>query len=231
MASLDRRRIDRSLTCPWRIIAALIGLMLLLSLVARGSGTLALDARTTAFVQDLDGPVFSAFAAIGNAIGYFRIALPLWALAAIATAASRRWRELAFLIVLLALRGAATVLKAIFDSPRPTAEIAELVGMYEGLGFPSGHSMTASVTVGGMAFVALRMFHSRGARYGLAVVWIVCVTLTAFARIWVGAHWLTDTVGGTLVGATIVLVSANLSALIDARRTATHRSTMAPNSG
>ena len=231
MASLDRRRIDRSLTCPWRIIAALIGLVLVLSLVARGSGTLALDARTTAFLQDLDGPVFSALAAVGNAIGYFRIALPLWALAAIATAASRRWRELAFLIVLLALRGAATVLKAIFDSPRPTAEVAELVGMHEGLGFPSGHSVTASVAVGGIAFLALRMFHSQGARYGLAVIWIACVTVTAFARIWVGAHWLTDTVGGTLVGATIVLVSANLSALIDARRTATHRSTIVSNSG
>lgn len=231
MASLDQHCTDRSLTCPWRVIAALVGLVLVLSLVARGSGTLALDARTTAFLQDLDGPFFEALAALGNAIGNIRVVLPLAALAAIAAASTKRSRELAFVIVLLILRGMATVLKGVFDSPRPTAEVAELVGTHEGLGFPSGHAVTASVAVGGIVFLALRMFRSRGALFAFALAWILCVTLTAFARIWVGAHWLTDTVGGTLVGATIVLVSANLSALIDALGTATRRSTIVSNSG
>lgn len=49
---------------------------------------------------------------------------------------------------------------------------------------------------------------------------MICVTLTGYARVWVGAHWLTDTIGGTMIGATIVLVSANLSALIAPRRAA-----------
>lgn len=202
------------LTCPWPIIVALLGVAIVLSIFTRGSGTLWIDARATSFVQDLDGPFFSGLAAAGNAIGYFRIALPLWAFAAIASTASRRWQELAFLIALLLLRGVATILKGMFDSPRPTAEVAELVGTHEGLGFPSGHAVTGSVAVGGIAFLALRIDSSRRARVALALVWIICVALTAYARIWVGAHWLTDTIGGILVGATIVLVSANLSALL-----------------
>ncbi len=218
MDALESRRTVSSLTCPWLLIAVLLGIVLILSLFARGSSTLWIDARTTSIVQDLDGPEFSAIAAVGNAIGYFRIALPLWALAAIGAALTRRRRELAFLIVLLSLRGAATILKGVFDSPRPTAKVAELVGTHEGLGFPSGHSVTASVAVGGAAFLALRMASSGRARITVAFVWTACVTLTAFARIWVGAHWLTDTIGGTLVGATIVLISANLSVLVGATR-------------
>ncbi len=204
-----------ALTSPWPVIAVLLGMVLVLSLFARGSGTLWIDARTTGFVQDLDGSVFSAIAAVGNAIGYFRIALPLWALATIGAALARRRRALAFLIILLALRGAATILKGVFDSPRPTAEVAELVGTHEGLGFPSGHSVTASVAVGGVAFLALQTVSSRRARFTAVFVWTICVMLTGFARIWVGAHWLTDTIGGTLVGGAIVLISANLSARVD----------------
>ena len=211
----DPRRTNPSLTCPWSIIGVLLAAALILALVARGPGTLWIDARTTSFVQDLDGPLFSGIAAVGNAIGYVRIAVPLWVAATIASAARRRWREVTFLIVLLGLRGGATVLKGLFDSPRPTAEVAELIGTHDGLGFPSGHSVTAAVTVGGIAFLMLRVASSREARTSVALVWIGCVTLTAFGRIWVGAHWLTDTIGGTLIGAVIVLLSANLSAIID----------------
>jgi undecaprenyl-diphosphatase len=215
MDAAESRRPDAPLTCPWPIIAVLLGAVLILSFLARGPGTFRIDARTTSFVQDLDGPLFSALAAVGNAIGYSLIAVPLWAVATIASIALKRRRELAFLIAVLILRGGATILKGLFDSPRPTAEVAELVGTHEGLGFPSGHSVTAAVAVGGIAFLTLRVASWRDAWMIAALAFMACVTLTAFARIWVGAHWLTDTIGGTLVGTTIVLVSANLSAIID----------------
>lgn len=216
MTSPGRHRSAPSLTCPWSLIVALITLVGILSLLAHGSGTLSVDTLTTDWVQSLDRPVFSALADLGNGIGNFRIALPLWAMAAVAATALKRRRELVFLIVLLSLRGAATILKGVFASPRPTSEVAELVGTHEGLGFPSGHAVTASVAVGGIVFLALRHAPSRSVRLALVLTWCVCVALTAYARIWVGAHWLTDTIGGTLVGAAIVLVSANVSALVDA---------------
>lgn len=219
-AGLNRCQTVRSRTCPWRVVGLLVGLVLVLALVARGSTTLRIDAETTVRVQNLDGAFFSALADLGNAIGDVRIALPLAVLAAIVAAVTKSWRELAFLIVLMLLRGSATILKDLLDSPRPTAAVAEIVGTYEGLGFPSGHSVTSSVAVGGGVFLALRMAATRSAHVALALGWMICVTLTGYARVWVGAHWLTDTIGGTMIGATIVLVSANLSTLIAPRRAA-----------
>lgn len=217
MATPDRRRADPALTCPWSIVGVLVAFVAVLSVFARGSGTLAVDAETTRLVQDLDGSFFSALADIGNALGYIRFALTLVAILIVLAAASKRWRDLVFLILLLALRGAGNVFKELLDSPRPTANVADVASAFEGLGFPSGHAMTSSVAAGGIVFLLLHRASSSLTRLSLALLWLLCVTLTAFARIWFGAHWLTDTIGGTAIGAVIVLVSANLTALIVSR--------------
>jgi len=217
MAVPDRRRSVPDLTFPWSIIGILAVSSIVLAGVARGSGTLWIDARATGFVQGLDGRGFSIVADIGNTLGESRYAGILLAILIALTIITKRWRDLTFLVVLLALRSAGTVLKGLIDSPRPTSDVAEAVRAFDGFGFPSGHSLTSAVAVGGIVFLALRCKNSPAVRLTLAVAWLLCVTLTAFARIWVGAHWLTDTVGGTVIGVAIVLLSANLSALATSR--------------
>lgn len=215
MADSDRRCHRPDLTCSWNLIGTLAAVVLVLAMFARGTGTLWVDARATERVQELDGAVFAFLADVGNALGESGYAIILVAILILLAAITKRRRELIFLAFLLGLRGLGTVLKGLFHSPRPTSDVAEVVRAYDGLGFPSGHSLTSSVAAGGIVFLALRQRNSPAVRFALALAWLVCITLTAFARIWVGAHWLTDTIGGTVIGLLIVLLSANLSAVVD----------------
>jgi undecaprenyl-diphosphatase len=226
MTTTDRHRHAPNLTCPWSVIGALIAFVIVLAVFAQGSGTLLIDARATALTQALDGSVFSVIADVGNLLGESRYAVTLVVTLVALTAITRSWREMAFLVFVLAFRGTGTVLKGVIDSPRPTSDVAEVVRAFDGLGFPSGHSMTSSAAAGGIVFLTLRQRDSRKVRLVLACVWILCVSLTAFARIWGGAHWLTDTIGGTTIGAVIVLLSANLSSLVATRRAQPHESTV-----
>ena len=93
-----------------------------------------------------------------------------------------------------------------------------MVGSFEALGYPSGHVTTAAVTLGSIVWLIPRLLPAFDMRVPLIAVWAVGVAAAAWARIWYGAHWFTDTVGGALVGTVIVLVAANLSAIVTARR-------------
>ncbi|MER6350188.1 phosphatase PAP2 family protein [Streptomyces sp. NPDC001595] len=70
--------------------------------------------------------------------------------------------------------------------------------------FPSGHAMTATVVCG----LLLWLLH----RHGVSrVVWrtavtaaVVSVAGVGLTRVWLGVHWLSDVVGGWLLGAALV---------------------------
>lgn len=206
-----------SLTAPWGVMATLVLLAFGLSLVARGDTTLAIDRGATIAVQRLDGEPWRTLAWIGNGLGANPFSVGL-ALALLAGSLLRRdARDASFLSILLVLRLTATLLKGLFDSPRPTSDVAELVGTFDGLGFPSGHATSAATLLGGLGFLALRHVRWSGVVPVVTLVTAAGIALTGFARIWVGAHWLTDVIGGALYGLVIVLLAANLSALV-ARR-------------
>lgn len=74
--------------------------------------------------------------------------------------------------------------------------------------FPSGHAMTAVVSCGLLVWL-LRLYGAgpvaRGAVLAVAVVSAVGVAAT---RVYLGVHWLTDVVGGSLLGVAVVALSA-----------------------
>jgi undecaprenyl-diphosphatase len=73
--------------------------------------------------------------------------------------------------------------------------------------FPSGHAMTAMVVCG----LLLWLLHTSGVgrtlfRTVLAVA-VVSVVGVGLTRVWLGVHWVTDVLGGWLMGATLVAVA------------------------
>ncbi|MFJ3439272.1 phosphatase PAP2 family protein [Streptomyces cyaneofuscatus] len=70
--------------------------------------------------------------------------------------------------------------------------------------FPSGHAMTAVVSCGLLLWL-LRLYRARPALWaGAVAVAVVSVIGVAVTRVYLGVHWLTDVVGGTLLGAAVV---------------------------
>ncbi|MFF9689556.1 phosphatase PAP2 family protein [Streptomyces sp. NPDC014623] len=73
--------------------------------------------------------------------------------------------------------------------------------------FPSGHVMTAAVTCGLLLWL-LRLHGSQPPLWwGSLVLAVISVAGVALTRVYLGVHWLSDVVGGTLLGGTVVALS------------------------
>jgi undecaprenyl-diphosphatase len=129
----------------------------------------------------------------------------LLALAAVATAllARRRaWTDITFLLASFA--GAAilnALAKAAIARPRPLFHDPSLV--FRTHSFPSGHTMGTTAVCTALAIVI-----ARRTRYGPPAIAAAAamIGLIAASRIYLGAHYVSDVVGGVLLGIAWVLV-------------------------
>jgi membrane-associated phospholipid phosphatase len=202
------------LVAPWWVVAVLAGLFVVLAIVTRGPNTLRIDANVTSWIQRRSTWWGEPLASFGNVIGESPVAIAFLVVALAVGIYVRHWREVWFLLLAALGRLLGTFLKEMFDSPRPDASRATLHEAFDGFGFPSGHATTASVAAGALAYLLARQVTNRSIHIALGGLWIAAMASTAFARVWYGAHWFSDTLGGALYGMVVVLLAANLSLLI-----------------
>ncbi|MDR2502186.1 MAG: phosphatase PAP2 family protein [Oscillospiraceae bacterium] len=154
----------------------------------------ALDERLFSALTARRAPFFSALMVTVSRIGDSGA---IWLAAAAAMLLFRRTRK-AGAVTLLAL-GLCTlvntvIIKNIVMRPRPyevLANITTLVPLPADSSFPSGHTAAAFAC-------ALAIYHSRGAKYGVAALFFAA--LTALSRVYVGVHYPSDVLSGALVG-------------------------------
>ncbi len=109
----------------------------------------------------------------------------------------RAWRTAAYWLVAIAGASALnTAIKVALHRARPT-EL--LYTGWSAFSFPSGHSTINLVLYGFLAFLVVR--HGRPAwRLPIAAGSACLVFLIAFSRLYLGAHWLSDVLGGLAFG-------------------------------
>ena len=112
----------------------------------------------------------------------------------------RPWSAAFFLTAEAASAGAVQVLKHVFGRARPE----DIIVISDYGSFPSGHVANAAT----LAAAAVILFP----RLWVLLVGIAWVLLMALSRTALHAHWLSDTLGGALVGVGVVLVLAGLFA-------------------
>jgi undecaprenyl-diphosphatase len=109
------------------------------------------------------------------------------------------WRPLA---VLAAAYGGAValsqVVKVLVARPRPPAALA--IGQFGGFAFPSGHATQATVAWGALAALAAAGASRWSARVGIGAGAVAIIVVVGISRLYLGAHWLTDVVGGFALG-------------------------------
>lgn len=112
-------------------------------------------------------------------------------------------------------------LKAAVDRERP--QWTDPVDSANFAAFPSGHAMTAVVTCGLLLWL-LRLYGAGPGLWGTALaVAVVSAIGVAATRVYLGVHWLTDVVGGALLGVAVVALSAAGYARYTAPREGSHR--------
>jgi undecaprenyl-diphosphatase len=90
------------------------------------------------------------------------------------------------------------LLKWLISKPRPTLR---------GYGFPSGHVFAATVFVVVAVYLLWSLEAPRRWQRAARAIGIIFVTLVGYSRIYVNAHWLSDVVGGFLVGIAFALAA------------------------
>lgn len=144
-------------------------------------------------------------------LGYARDLLFVYAIAGVALVLThpRDLPALAFLAVAqVGSQLVSTALKDVFKRERPERWLKrhELSA-----GYPSGHATTATVTYAGIAFVLLVPVDASIAvpvRDGIAFLGLGLAAGIIWSRLALGAHFLSDVIGGMLLGsATLSLVA------------------------
>lgn len=159
---------------------------------------------------------------VGSPVGWWIVLTPvfLWLL----------WRRLPRLAVFLAVTALGSSLlnrlvKVLVDRARP--HLADPVAAAAGQSFPSGHTQSATVGCGILVLIFLPLVAPR-ARAWLPFAAALVVGLIGFSRIALGVHFLSDVVGGFVVGTAWLLA---MTAAFSAWRREEHKPPVDPTQG
>jgi membrane-associated phospholipid phosphatase len=130
----------------------------------------------------------------------------------------RRLMALVWLIALFATSLLNGGLKDTFGRPRPEFRDASI--NERSYSFPSGHSMGAAIAFGLLAYFLVLALSDRREKIAVVILATALVLAIGFSRIYLGAHYFSDVVGGLAVGG--AWLSVCISAVEVARRRARH---------
>jgi glycosyltransferase involved in cell wall biosynthesis/membrane-associated phospholipid phosphatase len=190
---------------PVPISVALLVLGVVVGFAARSSAWTAVDMSVSGVVQSVRGPWPTAMAhvlnvAFGNAAGAILVA----ALVAAVTVWRRRRAARRVLVVVAAGWGVSLLIKVLVARPRPPASHALVQGLGPG-SFPSGHvCLTLAVAVA----AALLAWKTRW-RWPVVVAGGLLVAGQMLARVYLGAHYPTDTIASVIVAPAAIHLATN----------------------
>ena len=192
-------RVARRVQRRWWVVSALgaIGVVLLLGVVITArAGSLGIDEEFMGELVEHRSPFWQAPALVFNVIGAGVIGVfvvPL-GVGAVLLLRRRPWAALYWIASCALSAGVVQVIKHTFGRARPE----EILVVSDYGSFPSGHTANAATLA-----VVLGVILRRAWVWGAGVVYTVAMLLS---RTYLGAHWLTDTVGGLLIGAGVAVV-------------------------
>jgi membrane-associated phospholipid phosphatase len=155
-----------------------------------------LDLAVFRFLQGLRTQTLDRLMIGITEMGSVGVMLPLVIVVAAWLAWRRSWRTAGYWLAVTAFAEVLVqLLKFTTGRDRP---IDLYVGV-ERFSFPSGHAVLSTVILGFMAFLLSRR-QPPPIRLLLGAGTTIAVTLIAFSRLYLGAHWLSDVIGGISLG-------------------------------
>ena len=171
----------------------------LLVIVVAGGEPLAIDLRVQEVMFALRNPLADRMLAALASLGDAQVLGPASAAALLWLIWRRRWMASAHWLAALAFGFVLTTwLEAAIVMPRPETAVA-------GFGFPSVAVTMTTIAFGFFAVLIARELPGRDRIWPWLVAGVT-VAAVGFARLYFGAHWLSDIVGGVLLGVVWLLV-------------------------
>jgi membrane-associated phospholipid phosphatase len=170
-------------------------------------GTTPFDQQVTAAIQEFHSPARDRAMRAMTFLGGHSFLLPATiVVVALLFFRDRRVSALLFAGVVVGGLLLETVLKIVYHRARPA--LWEALVTEKTYSFPSGHATMATLFYGAGAAVILHVSRRQVVRAAALSVATLVILAVAYSRIYLGAHWTTDVVGGMLIGFFWVVVCA-----------------------
>ncbi|TQL48790.1 undecaprenyl-diphosphatase [Homoserinimonas aerilata] len=191
----------RKVSRRWPLISALVAVALAAALgvvisVRAGNLPLGFDEEWASEVLENRGIWFDAPALFMNWLGGGLVGVLVVPLGTVAVLCLLRrfWAALFFAIAAAASAGLVQLLKGLLHRPRPE----DIMVIADAGSFPSGHVANAATLAVTLAIIVGRVWvWAAGAAY---------TVLMMLSRTYLGAHWLSDTIGGLLIGVGVAVI-------------------------
>ena len=155
------------------------------------------DVPIATFIQSVNwGPLVYPMELINISAGIWQVLIGAVAVVALFIVERRAgW----LLLIGSISSGLDNMIKLVIMRPRPPADLVHILNPTTGFSFPSGHAVF-------FTWLSFMLAFSLAPRLALRVrpiLWIsaaIVIALTCLARVWAGAHWPSDVLGGVLLG-------------------------------
>jgi membrane-associated phospholipid phosphatase len=155
------------------------------------------DLPVAKFIQQVNwGPLAYLMELMNASAGYWQVLLGIAAIVALFIFERRAgWLMLIGSISSLI----DNIIKLLISRQRPTVDLVHILTPASGYSYPSGHAVFFTW----MSFMIAFSIAPRLKPVYRTIVWIVAtfvIVLACIARVWAGAHWPSDVLGGALLG-------------------------------
>lgn len=168
-----------------------------------------LDKHLSVVVQGYQSSSLNPFMKFISFIGVMPYSVIMVLLTALLFFVFKLKREALFTLSTLFAGVASTLIKILVDRPRPSAPLVHVLEKTVQQSFPSGHVNFYVVFFG---FLIVIMSNVKTIPFILRVMVItLCaslILLIPISRIYQGAHWFTDVLGGALLGSLLLFVNS-----------------------
>ena len=152
-------------------------------------------------LQEQRNPAISDVLYAVSYIGYPLLSGVIVALVVAALLAARLRLAALFTLLTLLADALGGLIKQVVGRHRPLPSLVNVVQVIQSPSFPSGHVLHYTVFYGFLAFVLATSFRPSWPRNALIGVCLALIVLVGPSRVYLGEHWLSDVVGGYLIGA------------------------------
>ncbi|HEV2707346.1 MAG TPA: phosphatase PAP2 family protein [Pyrinomonadaceae bacterium] len=203
-APQERRRRLRAVRRLWRAETAYLtalAVFAVLAFLARFNAYFGWDLRAARAVQSIDLP---GFAALMRFVSFWGSGITPWIITsavALAFLARRRRSEAAGVILSAGVGQLVNrLIKLLIARPRPASDLVNVYEVVSSESFPSGHVAFYVGFFGFLFFVAFALLpRNSWQRRAALTITALPVALVGLSRVYLGAHWPSDTLGAYLV--------------------------------
>ena len=157
------------------------------------------DLRIAHAIQGVDVPAFGGFMDFMNVIGSTKMYVLQLLVFTVGFAVVRAGWESILMLLTIAPNVLGHLMKDWVERPRPSPDFVDVSAKVTSLSFPSGHVLATATLFGVLFFLIPAVVPWRPARWALMAVCLLFVAAAGPARVYVGVHWPSDTLGSYLL--------------------------------